>query len=89
MLADVLQLEFDHEIRLTFQCTDSVPDVASATVELLPESYGIKQGKPRRQLAKVASSTEGLFKVFQAAVMQDVQGSTVTTVSCCGLLGLF
>ena len=80
MLPEQLELEFDYEIRLTFQCSDSVPDASTATVELLPENHSLKHGKPRGYLSKGPSPTEGLFKVFQAAIAEDAAQSSATAL---------
>lgn len=80
MLPELLELEFDYEIRLSFQCSGSIPDASTAKVELLPENHSIKHGKPRGYLSKGPSPTEELFKVFQAAVETDSKDASVTTL---------
>ncbi|ORY27998.1 Spc7 kinetochore protein-domain-containing protein [Naematelia encephala] len=76
--SDVLELEFDDEIKLSFECRDYLPDVSSAEVLLLrpaSDTENTKTGKSRQGL------TEGLFGLVQGCVGELVKGKAKPNVT--------
>ncbi|WRT70897.1 uncharacterized protein IL334_007896 [Kwoniella shivajii] len=75
---DLLELQFDSEISLTFTCRDHIANLSSAQVNYLNEEVKQRKSGP---IARSQTPTRGLFEMLQIATREMVKAKTYTTLS--------